>query len=82
MSPAEALVTGTTAVARYLGQGDRYGCLHTGCVADLVLLRANPLEDIRHVRQIEGVMRAGHWFDRARLDALLAGVEQRAAGKP
>ncbi len=82
MSPAQALATGTTNVARYLDQADRHGCLVPGCVADLVLLRSNPLEDIRHAREIEGVMRAGRWFDRAELDELLEGVERRAAGKP
>ncbi|TVS13423.1 MAG: amidohydrolase [Wenzhouxiangella sp.] len=82
MSPAEALASGTTSVARYLGQADRYGCLAPGCVADLVLLRANPLQDIRNSREIEGVMRAGRWFDRETLDELLDGVEQRAAGTP
>ena len=82
MSPAEALATGTTNVARYLNQAERHGCLSAGCVADLVLLRNNPLEDIRHAREIEGVMRAGRWFDRAELDELLEGVERRAAGKP
>jgi len=82
MSPAEALATGTTNVARYLDQAKRHGCLAPGCVADLVLLRANPLEDIGNTREIEGVMRAGRWFDRATLDELLDGVEHRAAGKP
>lgn len=82
MSPAEALATGTIHVARYLDQAGIHGCLNPGCVADLVVLRKNPLEDIRHARKIEGVMRAGRWFDRAALDELLDGVEQRAAGKP
>ncbi|MFU8831642.1 MAG: amidohydrolase family protein [Wenzhouxiangella sp.] len=77
MSPAEALATGTTNVARYLDQ-PAYGCLEAGCVADLVLLRANPLADINHTRQIEGVMRAGRWYDRAKLDELLEAVAERA----
>lgn len=82
MSPAEALATGTTNVARYLNQAERHGCLVAGCVADLVVLRSNPLEDISNAREIEGVMRAGRWFDRAELDELLDGVARRAAGKP
>ncbi len=77
LSPAEALATGTTNIARYLDQ-PAHGCLQPGCVADLVLLKANPLEDISHVRDIEGVMRAGRWFDRAELDELLEGVAERA----
>jgi imidazolonepropionase-like amidohydrolase len=78
LSPAAALATGTTNIARYLNQSI-YGCLNQGCVADLVLLAANPLEDISHVRRIEGVMRAGRWFDRAELDDLLDAVAERAA---
>ncbi len=77
MSPAEALASGTTNVARYLDQ-PAYGCLEAGCVADLVLLRANPLTDINHTRQIEGVMRAGRWYDRGELDHLLKAVAERA----
>ena len=82
LSPAEALATGTINVARYLGQPERYGCLQPGCVADLVLLRANPLEEISHSRSIEGVMRAGRWFDRDALDRMLEDIATRASGKP
>lgn len=77
LTPAEALATGTTEVARFLGQSAQ-GCLKPGCIADLVMLQANPLQDIDHTRRIAGVMRAGQWFDRDALDALLADIEQRA----
>ncbi|MBS3746505.1 MAG: amidohydrolase family protein [Wenzhouxiangellaceae bacterium] len=77
LSPAEALATGTVNVAEFLGQS-ALGCLEPGCVADLVLLNADPLADISNVRRIRGVMRAGEWFDRARLDAMLSAVEARA----
>ncbi len=82
MTPAEALATGSLHVARYLDQADRYGCLAAGCVADLVLLRANPLEDINNSRAIEGVMRAGRWFGREELDRMLEEVAERATGTP
>ncbi len=78
LTPAAALATGTVNIARYLNQPG-HGCLKPGCVADLVLLRDNPLEDIRNSRSIDGVMRAGRWFDRAELDALLAAIAERAA---
>ncbi|NDY96015.1 amidohydrolase family protein [Wenzhouxiangella limi] len=81
LSPAEALATGTVNVARYFDQSDRYACLQSGCIADLVLLDANPLDDIRNSREIEGVMRAGRWFDRQTLDRMLEEVAARAAGK-
>lgn len=77
LSPGEALVTGTANVADFLGQS-ALGCLRPGCVADLVLLDADPLEDISNVRRVRGVMRAGEWFDRDRLDAMLSEVEARA----
>ncbi|MGY6588931.1 MAG: amidohydrolase family protein [Wenzhouxiangella sp.] len=77
LSPAEALATGTTHIARYLNQ-PAHGCLEAGCVADLVLLEANPLDDIRNTRTIEGVMRAGEWFDRERLDNELDAIAERA----
>ncbi len=77
LSPAEALATGTTAVARYLDQ-PAHGCLDPGCVADLVMLEHNPLADIGHSRSIEGVARAGRWYDREQLDAALAAIAERA----
>ena len=80
LSAAEALATGTTNIARYLGQSI-HGCLQPGCVADLVLLEHNPLEDIRHSRSIQGVMRAGVWFDRESLDTELNAIAERAGGQ-
>lgn len=77
LTPAEALATATINVAEYLGESNR-GCLQPGCVADLVLLEDNPLEDIDNTRSIRGVMRAGEWFDRERLDQELAAIAERA----
>ncbi|QOC21848.1 amidohydrolase family protein [Wenzhouxiangella sp. AB-CW3] len=77
LSPAEALATGTVNVAMFFGQSG-HGCLEPGCVADLVLLEANPLEDIGHTETIRGVMRAGEWFDRERLDSMLEAIAERA----
>jgi imidazolonepropionase-like amidohydrolase len=78
LSPAEALATATTHVADYLGESNR-GCLEPGCVADLVLLENNPLEDIDNTRSIRGVMRAGEWYDRDRLDTALDEIAARAS---
>ena len=47
--------------------------------ADLVLLDANPLDDIRNTQKIEAVIVNGGLLERAELDALLAGVEKFAA---
>lgn len=71
LSPYAALQTATVNPADYLGIGQRKGTVEVGKNADLLLLEANPLEDVGHVRRINGVFRAGKWFDRGSLDRLL-----------
>ena len=64
-----ALAAATSEPARYLGQADA-GRIAAGARADLVLLQANPLEDIGNTRRIAGVVLAGRWLDRDLLDRL------------
>lgn len=67
--PAGDVVTiATRNAAIYLGVADRLGTLEVGKAADLLLLRADPTRDIRNVRQLETVIKAGAVIDRARLD--------------
>ena len=49
--------------AAALGLGDEIGTIDVGKTADLVLVRENPLEDVRATRSIEWVMRGGHLYD-------------------
>jgi hypothetical protein len=72
---AEALRAATLSGAEFLGMTADHGTVQPGRFADLVLLDANPLEDISHTRQIRAVVLDGRVHDRAALDALLAGVE-------
>jgi imidazolonepropionase-like amidohydrolase len=58
-TPMEALQTATRNPARYLGKLQEMGTLETGKVADLVLLDANPLDDIRNTRKISLVVLRG-----------------------
>ena len=57
LTPFEALATGTTAPAEFLGTNA--GSVQNGKDADLILLDANPLEDISNSRRIHGVMLRG-----------------------
>jgi len=59
LTPFEALSTGTTAPAKFLGTNT--GTVETGKDADLVLLDASPLVDISNSRRVHGVMVRGVW---------------------
>jgi imidazolonepropionase-like amidohydrolase len=72
MSPLGALQTATINPARYLQRDRIFGSVEVGRAADLVLLDANPLENIENVRRINAVMVAGRLLDRQELDAILA----------
>ena len=52
------------------------GTIDVGKRADLVLLRANPLDAIANTNAIDGVAVRGVWLDRATLDTLLDGIAQ------
>jgi imidazolonepropionase-like amidohydrolase len=70
LSAFEALQTGTTAPAEFLGTNT--GSVQTGKDADLLLLNANPLLDISNSRRIHGVMLRGQWLPARELEARLA----------
>jgi imidazolonepropionase-like amidohydrolase len=72
LTPYEALVTGTRAVAVHLGTSDRSGTIETGKRGDLVLLDGNPLQDISHTAKIAGVMIGGRWLPKAEIDKRLS----------
>ena len=68
MTPAEAIVAATTRAARAFGLIET-GAVEAGRVADLLVLDANPLDDIRNTRQIAAVYLRGVEVDRAALRA-------------
>jgi imidazolonepropionase-like amidohydrolase len=80
-TPLEALQTATINPAKFLGIDDRLGTVERGKLADLVLLEANPLENIRNTQKIAGVIANGRYFSRKDLDEMLAGVERAASAK-
>jgi imidazolonepropionase-like amidohydrolase len=80
-TPMEALQTATLNPAVFLGMTDHLGTVEKGKIADLVLLDANPLDDIRNTQKIAAVVVNGRYLSRADLDKLLAGVEAAARQK-
>lgn len=81
LTPAEALAAATLRPAEFLGLQTEYGAVEAGKRADLVLLRANPLEDIRNSREIEAVFFGGRHLARGALDAMLQTVEAGVAAR-
>jgi imidazolonepropionase-like amidohydrolase len=78
-TPMEALQASTQGAARFLGREKELGTVERGHAADLVLLSANPVEDIGNTRKIWAVIRNGGYYDRAALDGLLAHAKEAAA---
>jgi imidazolonepropionase-like amidohydrolase len=72
----DALASSTKEVAKLLRMENVTGTIAVGSVADLVLLDANPLEDIRHVGRQAGVMLRGSWLPRAEIERRLAALAQ------
>ncbi len=80
-TPLEALRTATLNPAKFLGRENELGTIEKGKIADMVLLDANPLEDIRNTQKIAAVVANGRYFSRANLDMMLARIEDAAGAK-
>jgi imidazolonepropionase-like amidohydrolase len=78
-SPLQALQAATLNPALFLAKSDKYGGVEVDHAADLLLLEANPLDDIRNTRRIFGVVAGGKYYSRRELDTMLQQVEKLAA---
>jgi len=75
LSPMQALQTATYNAAKCMGMLDSMGTIEQGKIADLVLLDANPLQDISNTRRITTVVVGGRVFDKTALQKMLIQVE-------
>jgi hypothetical protein len=72
LTPYQALEAATRVAAEVVfGNPEEWGTVEARKRADLLLLSANPLENIIHTRQIEGVMVRGRWLPQVELQAML-----------
>lgn len=76
LTPFEALQTGTINVADYLDK-DNEGVIKVGAVSDLVLLNANPLEDITNTQAIEAVMIGDTYLSKDTINTMLEKLAKR-----
>jgi imidazolonepropionase-like amidohydrolase len=70
LTPAQALRGVTSEPAKYFRAEESLGQVHAGKVADLVLLDADPLADIRNTRKIDAVVMGGKILAKAKLSAM------------
>jgi len=73
LSPAQAIRAATSSAARIIGAASELGTIERGKRADLLILDADPLTDIRNTRKISAVLQDGLVVDRA---AILAGIRK------
>ena len=78
LTPLQALQSATLNPARFFQRGRDLGTIEEGKLADLVLLDANPLRDIRNTQKINSVVVNGRLLDRQTLDAMLSKIEAGA----
>lgn len=81
LTPMEALQAATLNPARFLGKEKELGTVEKGKLADLVLLDANPLEDITNTQKINAVVVGGKLIPKSELQRMLATVEATANKK-
>lgn len=80
LTPYQALAAATRTPAEFLGASEHWGTIEAGKRADLVLLDANPLDDIRHTTTIAGVSFGGRWIQATELRALVRDAMNRLSG--
>jgi imidazolonepropionase-like amidohydrolase len=78
LSPASALKTATVNPASVLGLSTDFGSIEPGKIADLVILEADPLADIKNTAKIAGVILRGKYLSRKKLDILLQDAAREA----
>jgi imidazolonepropionase-like amidohydrolase len=81
LTPYQALAAATRNPAEFLHALSEWGTIEAGKRSDLVLLAANPLEDIRNTTRIEGVSVGGRWITRADCKKLIELAVQHLGGE-
>ena len=82
LTPYQALTASTSEPARFFNRVGEFGTIVPGASADLVLLAANPLENIANVDRIDGVMVRGRWYPQVELAQRLEAQAARFAEAP
>ncbi len=74
MTPYEVIASGTRNVGEYFQNEDHFGTIEVGTRADLILVEANPLDDVSNIARRAGVMVRGQWLSEADIQERLARI--------
>ncbi|MEL6922614.1 MAG: amidohydrolase family protein [Bacteroidota bacterium] len=77
LTPYKAMATGCVNVGKFYAAEEPFGTLVEGAAADMILLEANPLEDISHLMRKTGVFYRGQYLAKADIEKELAAIEAR-----
>ena len=77
LTPYQAIAAATRTPAEFLRASKEWGTIERGKRADLLLLEANPLEDIRNTARIEAVVMGGRWLAREERERMIAEAVER-----
>ncbi|MEQ1604501.1 MAG: amidohydrolase family protein [Pyrinomonadaceae bacterium] len=75
LTPMQALQSATRNPAEFLGESKQQGTVERGKIANLILLDADPLRDIKNTTRINAVIQNGQYLSRSDLDRILAAIE-------
>ncbi len=79
LSNRQVLESSTRLAAQFLGVSEKRGTVEVGKQADLLLLDANPLDNVANTRRIAAVIIGGRYYSRQRLDGMMADLAHRYA---
>ena len=77
LSPYQAIRAGTADAAKFLHQENEFGLVGKGLRADLLLVDANPLADVKNVSKLSGVLANGRWFTAVELNRQLVALRAK-----
>ncbi len=81
MAPLEIIQSGTLNPALFFGMENTFGNLKEGLDADIVVLDANPLKDLKALKQINGVFVRGRWLSKEAIAIKLEEIAKNAQNK-
>ncbi|MCC1483916.1 amidohydrolase family protein [Winogradskyella immobilis] len=81
LTPLQIIQSGTINPAKYFNEEGTYGEVRVGVDADLILLNANPLQDLKALKDFTGVMVRGQWLSKESIDARLTEIAKANTSK-